>query len=273
MILAFSKSCQGYSHLKSGLPCQDYSLSYHDEERTIIACCDGHGGKAYIRSDRGSRFAATAILNVFSGIAPRFLKKYKGKEAEDRIRMALLCEWNKLVERDIYAHSFSKKELENLDEETRDELLLYKTKAYGSTMSGALLLEGKLVIASIGDTECLLMKKREVERPLSKDSDPAGNITYSLCQDNAYEYIRVRVLDFRHYDAVILCTDGFSSPYQSYDNLNRSFLRPTLKRAIEGKSLHDIDGLIVSLAKEIGTGDDVSLSYIIDTKSSARHYK
>ena len=64
---------RGYLHKKEGKPCQDYSLCYHDEEKTIIAVADGHGGKAYIRSNRGSRFACEAVLNVFKEITKKDL--------------------------------------------------------------------------------------------------------------------------------------------------------------------------------------------------------
>ncbi|MCR5490879.1 MAG: protein phosphatase 2C domain-containing protein [Bacilli bacterium] len=259
--------------MKSGLPCQDYSLDYHDAERTIIACCDGHGGARYIRSDRGSRFACEAVLNVFKGLAPSFLYKYKDKEAEDRIRMELLCEWNKLVERDIANHPFTKKELESLSEDDREALMLNRAKAYGTTMTGALLLSGKLVVAGIGDSECLLINKGEAERPLERESDPAGNITYSLCQDDAYSYIRAAVVNFYQYDGVVLCTDGFSGPYQSYENMKESFLKPLVKKTLWGRSAEQVHEFVGLLAEKKGTGDDVSIAYIIDGSASIKHYE
>ena len=50
MCVFFTKTAIGANHLKNGLPCQDHSASYHDEERTIVTVCDGHGGALYIRS-------------------------------------------------------------------------------------------------------------------------------------------------------------------------------------------------------------------------------
>ncbi len=264
----FAKSCRGYSHKNSGKPCQDSSLCYNDSKRQIIACCDGHGGSAYIRSERGSSFAAEAILNVFRKIDPRFLFKFKETEMEDTIRMELLCEWNKLVERDISKYKFSKKEFAPLGEETKEELLLNRAKAYGTTMSGALLVGHTLVIASIGDSECILVRHGEIEHPLLLESDPAGNITYSLCQDDAYRYIRVKMLDFRKYDGVFLCSDGFSGPYQSYENLKKSFISPLMKSGVNGKTMIYVDNLVEELANNKGNGDDVSLAFL--TKSKRR---
>lgn len=263
MIRVYSNSCKGFSHIASGKPCQDNTMCYCDPERTIIACCDGHGGDIYFRSDRGSRFACQAILEVFQGITPVFLAKYRGKEGEDRIRMELLCAWNKRVEADYAARRFSCRELSSLDEEKREELDMNKAKAYGTTLSGALLLGNKLIVASIGDGECLLMQKGEVHRPLEREEDPAANITYSLCQDDAYNHIRVAIVDFRRYDAVFLCTDGFAGPFQSYENLMASFLKPLLLTAGKGKDTGYVDQFVAELAKKRGTGDDVSLAYIL----------
>ena len=65
MVAYFTKTNIGYLHIKENLPCQDYSSCYHDEERTILTACDGHGGKTYIRSHVGSRYASNAIITVF----------------------------------------------------------------------------------------------------------------------------------------------------------------------------------------------------------------
>lgn len=268
----YSNSFRGFSHKRSGKPCQDSTLSYRDAERAIIACCDGHGGAAYIRSQRGSRFACEAILEVFRALSPADLHQ-GGEEAEKRIRMELLCAWNRRVEEDYAAHPLRHRELARLDEETAEELLMNKAKAYGTTMSGAMVLGNTLVLASIGDSECLLVGKGEIERPLSHDGDPVGNVTYSLCQDNAFDYIRVRILDFREYDAVLLCTDGFAGPFQSYENLRTSFVNPMLLDHAEGKSLAYVEQLVSDLAAQRGTGDDVSLAYIIKGKIQPKHYR
>ena len=64
MIAYFTKTSIGYSHIKENKVCQDYSASYHDEERTIITACDGHGGDIYVRSHLGSKFASNAVIKV-----------------------------------------------------------------------------------------------------------------------------------------------------------------------------------------------------------------
>ena len=60
---AFNKSVKGASHIASGKPCQDYSISYDGCGIVIAVVCDGHGGSSYFRSDVGSRLAAEVTLD------------------------------------------------------------------------------------------------------------------------------------------------------------------------------------------------------------------
>lgn len=59
-LTVFNVSRLGASHIKSGKPCQDSSLSWHSDDNSVQVAivCDGHGGDTYVRSDMGSRLAA-----------------------------------------------------------------------------------------------------------------------------------------------------------------------------------------------------------------------
>lgn len=62
--ICFNVSRMGHSHVKSGKPCQDSSLSWQsDDGITVAIVCDGHGGSTYVRSDVGSRLAAECALS------------------------------------------------------------------------------------------------------------------------------------------------------------------------------------------------------------------
>ena len=65
--IVFNVTKMGASHLKSGKPCQDYSLSWESENKDVQVAivCDGHGGDTYVRSDVGSKLAAEiALTNI-----------------------------------------------------------------------------------------------------------------------------------------------------------------------------------------------------------------
>ena len=273
MYYVFNKSCIGYSHINNKKPCQDYSASYKDNERIIITCCDGHGGTQYVRSQKGSKAASTAVINVFSGLNASFFTSAEKDQLIEKIKLLILCEYNKLIEREVAKHPIRKSELEGLSEEEVDTLRFNPAKAYGTTLSGALLLKNKLVVVAIGDTEALGISKGNLIKLFDNSNDPAGNITYSMSQEDAYKYLRVAILNVKDFDGVMLCTDGLSSPYQSYDNFTKSFVKPMVKRILNSKSLVSIDKNIEELALKLGVGDDVSLSFILNEKANIKHYR
>lgn len=63
-IINFNISVKGYSHIGSGKPCQDYSLSWTSDDESIhaVVIADGHGSKTYVRSHVGSRLACEIAL-------------------------------------------------------------------------------------------------------------------------------------------------------------------------------------------------------------------
>lgn len=85
-IITFNATSIGASHIKSGKPCQDYSLSWQSEDGSVsmTVVCDGHGGSTYVRSDVGSRCAAEiARDNILAFIADndRMTQLFVGREA------------------------------------------------------------------------------------------------------------------------------------------------------------------------------------------------
>lgn len=80
--IVFAISKVGASHLPKGVPCQDYSLKWEDENAQLIIVCDGHGSKTYVRSDVGSRLAAEitkeALMNFVKETSPKLFLGKKG---------------------------------------------------------------------------------------------------------------------------------------------------------------------------------------------------
>ena len=110
MIEHFNVTSIGYSHIKSGKVCQDFSSSYSDGERTLVTACDGHGGEVYIRSHKGSKFASLAILRAMLDTKSLSFRKYTAEEIEHNLKLNILCEWNRLVREDLAEHPIRKSE-------------------------------------------------------------------------------------------------------------------------------------------------------------------
>lgn len=273
MDYVFNQSNIGYSHIKTKKPCQDFSATYKDNERTVITCCDGHGGNIYIRSNIGSHIASNAVINVFSLLSYYEIIRENKEELIKKIKLNLLCEWNKQVEQQIGHKPIRRNECECLSDEELEALKDNPSRAFGTTMTGAMVIGNKLVVVGIGDTQVIGIKRGKINRLLESEDDPAANITYSMCQENAYKYLRVRILDWHNFDGIILCSDGLSSPYQSYDNFENSFVKPVVLKTLETDGMSHISEFVDQIANKLGIGDDVSLSFILKGNTIKRYYR
>ena len=273
MIEHFNVTSIGYSHVKAGKICQDFSSSYSDGERTIITACDGHGGDVYIRSHRGSKFASLATLRSMLDAESLSFRKYTAEEIEHNLKLNILCEWNRLVREDLFEHPIRKSEVAHLNEKQIESIKQNPAKAYGTTLGGAMLYGNRLICVGLGDGGCFLIKNGEIAPAFDEDEDePVANVTYSLCGEKAFEHMNARIFDMRQLDGVLLCTDGVLGPYQSTENFKRSFVRPVVRRILDGKT-NEVKEFVCDLGLRSGIGDDVSLSMILKDITKSRFYR
>ena len=274
MVNYFNITSIGYSHNAEGKACQDSSLSFSDGSVTVVTACDGHGGDLYIRSDRGSKFASYAFLMAMVNGDPSIYRRYSPEDVEKNIKLNILCTWNDLVQSDLAAHpTIRKKEIEHLDEAKIAALKNNPIKAYGTTLGGAMLCGNRLVCAGIGDGGLFLLKNGEIAPALPEGEDePVANLTYSLCSEDAFEHLKVRVYDMRQLDGVLLCTDGVLGPYQTVENFKSSFVRPVVCKVLDGK-VNEVKEFITDLGAKNGIGDDVSLSMILKDNIKDKYYR
>lgn len=259
MIPCFHFTCLGYSHLKNHKICQDDSASYLDAERKIVTACDGHGDKIYVRSNRGSKFASKAVMNVFKKLS---LDTIKDSRCQDRIRLRILCCWNDLVEEDLARFPFLEEEISELNEEEKTLLLQEPQIAYGSTLQGAMMLGDSLVVVSLGDGGCLIWNGKNALPALEEEKENVANVTASLCESDAYSHLRLRVFPLNQIDGVLVYTDGLINPYQTFLNFYSSCFLP-VKGMLERGNRQEIIDYLVRVALVNGTGDDVSLGAIL----------
>lgn len=272
MIAYFTKTNVGYSHIQDNKVCQDYSACYHDEERTIITACDGHGGDIYVRSHLGSKFASNAAIKVLKELERSDFYKYSRTDICNNLRLKILCEWNAMVERDLSKKYITRREVAHLSEDRLFKIKQNPEKAYGTTLNAAMIFGNKLVCVSVGDGGVFLVRKGQVGLALPDDEETVANITCSMCQEDAYEHLKVEIYDFADLDGVIVCTDGLINPYQSLGNFRDKFVKPICLKLQDGK-YNEIEEFIVKLGEKIGIGDDVTLGLAMKTGISLRSYK
>lgn len=83
-IYSFDKSVIGYSHIKKGIVCQDYSLTHQNPQGkySIAVVSDGHGDPDCFRSNLGSEFACNIALESLKNFAEEFCKSKKVYEEQ-----------------------------------------------------------------------------------------------------------------------------------------------------------------------------------------------
>ena len=272
MYYVFNQTCIGYKHKQHRKLCQDFSSSYQDNERIIITCCDGHGGAQYVRSHLGSKAASDAVLSVFKSINKSFLFGKNSQEITEKIKLLVLCEYNKLIEKQVTKNRIKENEFKGLKEEEIDAIKFNPAKAYGTTLTGAMIYKNNAYIIGIGDTEVLAFKKGKLIQVFDNSNDPVGNVTYSMCQEDVFKYLRIAIIPVNKIDGILLCTDGLSSPYQTYQNFHDSFIRPNVRKILISQSFTTLKNKVENIANESGIGDDVSISLILNEKAKIKEY-
>ena len=272
MYYIFNKSDIGYSHINNNKPCQDHSAIYKDPDRVIITCCDGHGGPLYVRSDKGSYYASRALIDTLSSLNRFNFRKSNVSKLENSIKLSILCDWNNMVEKDLSLKHLSKKEYFHL---TPDDIFRLKSNpviAYGTTLAGAAIVNNKVVVVNIGDTEAFVIRKGRLLPVFDTKDDPIANFTYSLCQEDAFNYLRVKVLDLKDVDGVLLCTDGLTGPYQTYESFEKDFVKPEIYKIAFSHNTNHLNDVIENIARKKGSGDDVTLSLVLKDSIKASHF-
>ena len=272
MSIFFNKTSIGYSHVTANKRCQDFSASYSDEERTIVTACDGHGGNVYIHSHLGSKFASNAVIDVLREIERTAFYKAKKEAVIENIRLNILCQWNALVEGHLAKNPIRMSEVTELTEAEILSLRKNPIKAYGTTLNAAMILGTKLICVSIGDGGCFLVKGGQCISPFPEDEDePVANITYSLCQDDAFSHLLVTVHETANYDGAVVCTDGMINPFQNLANFSKALVMPAILNLYLGKH-EKLAQFVTGVGLKLGTGDDVSLGIVAKNKLPMRTY-
>ena len=262
MNFIYNKTSIGYSHLNKNIVCQDYSDYFINHNYKIITACDGHGGKLYIRSDRGAKYASDAVISVFINHSKKEIKSLIEKDGLNKLKLEILCKWNELIERDYSKENFNEEELANLDEEEIFKLTNNFVIAYGSTLNAVVLMDEFVICIQIGDGGIFLLKENDITNAIPENDGNVANITNSLCGDKAYRNLYISVFNKDDYDGTIICTDGLLSPYQTYNNFKNSFVIPIVDKVISRDIINEIDDFINELGTNIGNGDDVSLGML-----------
>ena len=295
--LTVNCSVQGASHLKKKIPMQDCSGRYEDPEGRyyIIAAADGHGAAECVRSQYGSSFAVDTALRCLQSFAEQLLKEVarvpeEGGRTLDRLRKVasehragrqimeirritdrILYEWRNAVGRDLQDRPLSTEELE-LSGVYREAHEAGKRleHLYGTTLIAALIVEDLLIMLHQGDGRCdVFYEDGSVDQPIPWDERCEQNITTSLCDPDAADSIRHKIIDLRSCGAgaVWLASDGVEDSYPSMEGTHVFFRTRTLELAEQtGQEFEEHMKEVLLQLSIHGSGDDVTIAGIVDTE-------
>lgn len=281
---SFNISQIGASHIKRGTECQDASISFSNEDYSIIIVCDGHGGDDYVRSSKGSDIAKEVSLKKIK----KFIKDFekiesfeKEKDYYDRfmynLKASIISSWNEKVKEDVSENPFTDEELNRVSEGARKRYSNAKLEkfyaAYGTTMIAVACTEKYCFAIQIGDGKCIFINSEgECIQPVPVDDKCFLNVTTSICDEDAIESFRhifIEKLDSQSLPvAVFIGTDGVDDSFQNdqqlyelYRTVLYSFSNTKFEDAYE-----ELKNYIPTLSKH-GSGDDISIASILDIEN------
>ncbi len=214
----YSVSVKGASHEESGDPCQDSARVYIGNDYAIAAVSDGHGSKKHFRSDAGSEAATRIAIRSIMDFDERNggldgIFRNDPDNAARRIAANIICQWNE----EIAAHKgfvpYNEEELLKIGKYGE----LPVETVYGATLIVAVVTGRGLFGLQIGDGTFAAQEKRgKLHFPMPEDERLIGNLTTSLCDENAIENVRwfYRPDTFR---SVILSSDGLINSFRSQE--------------------------------------------------------
>jgi hypothetical protein len=256
---ATTASVRGSLHERTGLPNQDaVSVEPHGDGGLVAAVADGHGGRRYVRSDRGSALAVALAVELSRAVPADGLLG-PGNPLEG-MADRLVIKWHERVRADHRADPFTAEERERAQADLDANPVL----AYGSTLLVALLSTDHVHLAQIGDGDVVVVSASgAVSAPMPGDSRLVAGETTSLCAPSARADFRFCSVPTAADPAlVLLATDGYGTAFADphwQEAVGRDFLAAVSDSGWE--NLHAQLPAWLADSARVG-GDDVSVAVI-----------
>lgn len=244
-------SVKGENHVKHGICCQDAVAVRKGYSRALpgqtYVISDGHGGEAYVHSDRGSALAVQAAEQI----ATRFMLIAKGsvktrqKQFEHIVREQLRSTWISEImsswpERDIPPDIVRK---------------------HGATLIMGVVFRNHLHIAQMGDGEVLMINRTGKSIFLEEPEEgPISTKVTSLCGKHSDRHWKFGCMPVRRIGFLMMSSDGLINSFAR----NSEYVR--FARIIQDRLLRfppetvqaALSGWLSDISKQ-GSGDDVSV--------------
>lgn len=275
---SFSHTFAGAFHIENGIICQDYSMSCDCLKYSFVAVADGHGSPQYIRTDRGARLAVECarecveeFMDLLDGAEMLLDVEKKRRRLFSMLWKNVVSLWYDRVANDYINTPFTEKELEKIPEELSDYRQYYKDGnflvAYGTTLEFFVVSKEFAFGVQIGDGKCVIVADDgSAYSPIPDDPVCNGNVTSSMCQDDANNSARFCYFEKNAIPpAVFIGTDGVDKSCWNDEQLYDLYRELAIRFAEKGFS--ETNEYLKSFLPEIsanGLGDDISCAGIIN---------
>jgi len=221
----------------------------------VVAVADGHGDPRHARSQEGSQVAVAVAVEVLRALGEELLDDPRPaplvqKELREHLPRRISWEWNRQV-----------KQLAGVGHDgTYDDVV----ELFGTTLLAALVLPEMVLFFQLGDGDILFVNGDGPELITIPDDELWGNLTRSLCQQDASAWAQVRCValdDEVGPRMVVLSTDGVRDCLGTgYETIGKR-----LQSLIDEKGwetmVDDMPEWLAELSKR-GNGDDATLALV-----------
>lgn len=285
----FNHSCQGESHKASDKECQDYSLTWQNEDNsiTIAVVCDGHGGDSYFRSATGAKLAATITVEQLrqfltdvdtsrfaelpftaTGTQETLESESELDDVMRRLFRSIYSRWRNAITEDGN-RELTEWEREHVEQKYIDLLKDADriVKAYGCTLMAYVCTIDYWLAFHLGDGKLVMLNDQfEFSQPVPWDEKCFLNKTTSLCGKEPVKDFRFCIQGDGSFPiAVFLGSDGLDDTYGDGDKLN-SFYGSIVKE-LASKGQEDVVNMLkedLPKISKMGSQDDMSVAVVYD---------
>ncbi len=262
-------TARGVTHNARNIPNQDSAgfQAVGPVAGTVVAVADGHGHDRHFRSATGSRLAVRSACQVITELATELAgRPWQADVAghlRDQLPEAIVAEWRAAVSADIAAHPYGPDELAALEAAADGPEI-----PYGSTLLVALIAEGWLICAQIGDGDLVAVAPDGgAWSPVAGDDLLDGHRTTSLCQPEAVFSFRTAAHNLQGEPllALLLGTDGYGNS-QARDPWQPGVARDIADLAARhdhGWFAQQLPGWAERCASTAGSGDDTTIALLM----------
>ena len=284
---SFHKTVRGYRHEKEEIPCQDSSISCAGKNYHIAVVADGHGDPACARSQLGASYVVEITEKCLTDFAKAlsygtmpFKTERQRLECVQQLKNTIVSKWHNAVHRHLQENEITHEELQQAGDYTR----LYENgerleHLYGTTLIAALLTQTYLLLLQQGDGRCdVFYNDGNVNQPIPWDERCSGNITTSICDEDAANRFRSILLDVKKM-GIIACylgSDGVEDSYYenefSQQGTHQFYMNLSCVLDKVGKKSFDsyLNDFLPQFSAS-GSTDDVSVAGIIDLDGIRPH--